>query len=243
MKQFINVIFVSMKYSILFFFSFWQLVSIAQKCDKVWLSGSVVDPFAKSTFFNMLVVNVSTNKAVFGQPDGHYAVYVSENDSIVLSVKGFEKISFRVLGDSTCQYLKNVELNHIGREIDEVIVRPLKTLQQVKEERAALALRETRTITGLEAFQSPITALYQRFSKTEQSKRLVAEMQFADSQIKVLQELLKLYVVYDVINLSEDEFEDFIHFMSIDIDFLKTATDMELITFIKDKYEHFLLMK
>jgi hypothetical protein len=232
-----------MKYGLFCFFFVFQFVIVAQECDKVWLSGAVVDPFSKNSFFNMLVVNVTSNKAVFGQPDGHFAVYVSQNDSIVLSVKGFEKIGFRVKGDSTCQSNRQFELNHIGREIDEVVVKPLKTLQQVKDERAALALRETRTITGLEAFQSPITALYQRFSKTEQSKRLVAQMEFKDSQNKVLQELLKLYVVYDVINLTEEEFEDFIHFMSIDLDFLKTATDMELITFIKDKYEHFQLMK
>lgn len=232
-----------MKYCLLCLLVALQLVVNAQQCDKVWLSGSVVDPFNNSSFFNLLVVNVSTNKAVFGQPDGHFAVYVSQNDSIVLSVKGFEKVAFRIKADSTCQQSTRFELNHIGREIDEVVVRPLKTLQQVKEERAALALRETRTITGIEAFQSPITALYQRFSKTEQSKRLVAQMEFKDSQNKVLQELLKLYVVYDVINLTEEEFEDFIHFMSIDLDFLKTATDMELITFIKDKYEHFLLLK
>ena len=232
-----------MKYGLLCLLVALQFVVNAQQCDKVWLSGSVVDPFNNSSFFNLLVVNVSTNKAVFGQPDGHFAVYVSQNDSIVLSVKGFEKVAFRIKADSTCQQNKRFELNHIGREIDEVVVRPLKTLQQVKEERAALALRETRTITGIEAFQSPITALYHRISKTEQSKRLVAQMEFQDSQNKVLQELLKLYVVYDVINLTEEEFEDFIHFMSIDLDFLKTATDMDLITFIKDKYEHFLLLK
>lgn len=232
-----------MKLIVFAVFVLLHALGVAQSCEKVWLSGRVNDPFSKSSFFNMLVVNVTTNKAVFGQPDGHFAVYVNENDSIVLSVKGFEKVGFRITADSTCQYNAFFELNHIGREIDEVVVKPLKTLQQVKEERAALALRETRTITGLEAFQSPITALYQRFSKTEQSKRLVAQMEFKDSQTKVLQELLKLYVVYDVINLSEEEFEDFIHFMSIDLDFLKTATDMELITFIKDKYEHFQLLK
>lgn len=232
-----------MKYVLFCLLVTFHLVINAQQCDKVWLSGSVVDPFNNSSFFNLLVVNVTTNKAVFGQPDGHFAVYVSQNDSIVLSVKGFEKVAFRVKADTICQQNSRFELNHIGREIDEVVVRPLKTLQQVKEERAALALRETRTITGLEAFQSPITALYQRFSKTEQSKRLVAQMEFKDSQNKVLQELLKLYVVYDVINLTDEEFEGFIHFMSIDLDFLKTATDMELITFIKDKYEHFLLLK
>ena len=54
-----------------------------------------------------------------------------------------------------------------------------------------------------------------------------------------MKELLRLYVSFDIINLSEDEFDDFISFMNLDTDFLKTATEMELILFIKDKYDHF----
>ena len=55
----------------------------------------------------------------------------------------------------------------------------------------------------------------------------------------MVKELLRLYVSFDIINLSEDEFDDFISFMNLDTDFLKTATEMELILFIKDKYDHF----
>ena len=63
--------------------------------------------------------------------------------------------------------------------------------------------------------------------------------EYKDDQRKVVKELLRLYVSFDIINLSEDEFDDFISFMNLDTDFLKTATEMELILFIKDKYDHF----
>jgi hypothetical protein len=129
------------------------------------------------------------------------------------------------------------------RQLNEVTIKPLKTLQQIKEERAALAQRETRTITGIEAFQSPITALYQRFSKSEQSKAKVAELEYMDNKTEVVKELLRLYVSYDVIKLDESEFEDFIYFMTLDEDFLKTASDIELATYIKDKLDHYLLLK
>ena len=35
------------------------------------------------------------------------------------------------------------------------------------------------------------------------------------------------------------EFDDFISFLNLETDFLKTASEMELIMFIKDKYDHF----
>ncbi|MNJ85012.1 hypothetical protein D3C87_24760 [compost metagenome] len=215
----------------------------AQKpCAKVWLKGKVEDTLNRHSFLNLMVVNTSTGEGVFGQPNGTFGVYVGNNDSIILSVKGYERYGFRVIGDSTCQFEVYAAVERKARQIDEVVIKPLKSIQQIKEERAELAMRETRTITGLEAFQSPITALYERFSKREQSKALVAQKQYADRKEEVVQELLRLYVSYDIIKLSPDDFVDFIHFMAMDEDFLKTASDIELVTYIKDKLEHYMLI-
>ena len=124
-----------------------------------------------------------------------------------------------------------------------MIIKPLKSLEKIKEERASLALRETRMVTGVEVLQSPITALYQAFSRKERNKRWIAAQEFKDNKARVVRELLSLYVVYDIIELEADEFDLFIQFLNINDDFLKTATEMELVLFIKDKYEHFLLLR
>jgi hypothetical protein len=94
-------------------------------------------------------------------------------------------------------------------------------------------------VTGIDVLQSPITAIYQAFSKKEQNKKWIAEQEFKDDQRKVVKELLRLYISFDIISLTEDEFDDFISFLNLDTDFLKTASEMDLIIFIKDKYDHF----
>ena len=94
-------------------------------------------------------------------------------------------------------------------------------------------------VTGIEVLQSPITALYQALSKKEKSKRWVANQEHLDNQKRILQELLRTYVAYEIIELSNDEFESFISFLNINEVFLKTASEMELITFIKDKFDHY----
>lgn len=214
-------------------------MAFGQNCTRVWLKGKVLDTLNPHSFLNLMVVNTSSGLGVLGRADGSFGVYTSPNDSIVLSVKAYERVGFRVEPDSTCQMEVVAYVERRSYEIAEVVVKPLKTLQQIKEERESLAMRETRTVTGLEAFQSPITALYQRFSKKEQSKQLVAAMEYRDSQEKILQELLKLYISYDIIKMESDEFDDFIHFLNIDVDFLKTASDIELVAYIKAKYEHY----
>lgn len=224
---------------LLFSVAFSSGTVFSQKCDRVFLVGKVIDTTQTQGFYNLMVVNSTSGRAVFGQPDGAFSAYVSPNDSITLSVKGYTMYGFRIKADSNCQMRVTGFLDHKATVIDEVVVKPLKTLQQIREERASLSMRETRQVTGIEALQSPITALYQVFSKKEQNKVRIAEMEYKDDQRKVLKELLSVYVAYDIVKLDEMEFDNFIDFLNVDENFLKTSSEMELITFIKDKFEHF----
>ena len=211
--------------------------------QKVLLIGRVLDTLQPQGFYNLMIINRTNGRGVFGQPDGSFHVYVNENDSINLSAKGYPIYAFRVQADSNHQMRITAILENKVQNEKEVIVKPLKTLQQIKEERASLSQRETRLVTGIEVMRSPITALYQRFSQKEQNKAWIAQMEFKDNQARVLKELLRVYVAYDIVNLTEDEFGDFIDFLNMDENFLKTASDIELVTFIKDKYEHYMRIK
>lgn len=213
-----------------------------QQCDRVLLKGRVVDTLRPHTFYNLMIVNKTSGKGVFGQPDGRFSAYVSNGDQVVLSIKGYPKYTLTIAADSNCQHPVHAYIERLPQELDEVIIRPLKTLDQIKEERAALAMRDTRIVSGIEMIQSPITALYQRFSKKEKNKRWIAEQEYKDDQIRIVKELLALYVAYDIIELEADEFDSFISFLNINEDFLKTASEMDLVLFIKDKYEHFVYL-
>jgi tyrosyl-tRNA synthetase len=209
------------------------------QCEQVLVSGKMIDTLRLQNFFNLMVVNKTTGRGVFGQPNGHFSVYASTGELIALSTKGYPVYQFVVKPDENCQSKVLAYIERLPQETPEVIVRPLKTLEQIKEERENLALRETRTVTGVSALQSPITFLYQAFSKKEQNKRWIAEQEYKDDQRRIVQELLRLYVAFDIIELSDTEFDAFITFLNIDEQFIKTATEMELILFIKDKYDHY----
>ena len=212
--------------------------SFAQ-CEQVLVSGKIVDTLRLQNFYNLMVVNKTTGRGVFGQPNGHFSVYANSGDLIALSTKGYPVYQFVVKPDDNCQSKILAYVERLPQEVPDIIVRPLKTLEQIKEERENLALRETRTVTGVSALQSPITFLYQAFSKKEQNKRWIAEQEYKDDQRRIVQELLRLYVAFDIIELSETDFDAFITFLNIDEQFIKTASEMELILFIKDKYDHF----
>ena len=210
----------------------------AQECTFVEVTGRVVDTTKDQTFYNLMIVNRSTGVGIFGSPDGTFDLKAKEGDEITLSVTGYKISSFIVKGYKCKQY-KTVMLSLVSYQSKEVIVKPLKTLEEIKKERQELALKETRTVKGLDVAVSPITALYERFSKIGKSKALAAKLEHQDDINDVLKELLKVYVSYDVVNLDESEFVDFIQFLNISEDFLKSASDYQLILFIKDKLEHY----
>lgn len=219
------------------------LGSMAQDCDQVLFAGKVKDSVRPQGFYNLMIINKSSGRGVFGQPDGSFSVYANAGDTVSLSVRGYTTVTVTIVPDSNCQFRSDFFIEGKAQELDPVVVSPLKSLQEIKAERAALAMRETRTVTGMEVIQSPITALYQAFSKKERSKRWVAEQEYKDDQRRIVKELLRNYVAYDIVDLSDEEFDEFIQFLNIDESFLKTATEMELITFIKDKYEHYRYLK
>jgi hypothetical protein len=232
-----------MRFGLIIVFICCHYFVFGQTCEKVLFTGKVVDTLRPQSFYNLMIINRTTGRGVFGQPNGTFSVYVEDGDSVSLSVKDYPVVHLVVKADADCQFRKRIYIEMKAQDIQEIVVKPLKSLEQIKEEREALAMRETRMVTGIEVMQSPITALYQAFSKVERNKRWIAEQQYRDNQRQIVKELLRLYVAYDVIELSEEEFDSFIEFLNINEDFLKTATEMELITFIQDKFDHFSVMK
>jgi len=234
-------IFVLVRILIIIFVLLSNTLSFGQ-CDEIYLKGSVKDTLNDKGFYNLMVINLTTQQGVFGQPSGKFAVYVNPGDRIAFSVQGYKKVIINVPSGDTCTIDTLIVLPTKLQEYDPVEVHPVKSLETIKKEREELSMRETRTVTGVDVMQSPITALYERFSKKAQSKRKVAEMEHQDNINNVLKDLLRLYVSYDVVYLEEEQFTAFVHFLNIDEHFLKTASDYELITYIKDKLEHYKLL-
>jgi len=209
------------------------------QCEEIYLKGSVKDTAMAQSFYNLMVINVTTQQGVFGRPNGQFSVYVRPGDRIAFSVKGYSKKYIDIPSQSVCNIDTVIYLSPNIQKFEEITVYPIKSLEKIKEEREALSQRETRTVTGVNAFYSPITALYERFSKTAQSKRLVAEMEHQDNMNKVVRELLRAYVSYDVVYLEEEQFTAFINFLNIDEHFLRTASEYDLIVYIQGKLEHY----
>lgn len=238
-----------MRQTILLFILLVGSASFAQRANYsdslITVKGSVHDTLYNVGFYNLVVVNKTVGKGIFGEYDGTFSITLKKSDQIGVSVVGYQTIYFS-FKDTVYKPSYTIKLFVETLEFtssEEVIVKPLKTLDELKEERAAIAKREVPVVTITNAIQSPITALYVAFSKREKTKRKVAEMEYQDQQDDIVKEILRIYVHNDIIDLNGSDYDEFIVFLNLNVEFLKMATDYELISYIQDKFEHFTRIK
>lgn len=232
-----------MKFTFIFIFLLLVQRSFAQ-CENIYIKGRVVDTTLSQSFYNMMLINKTSNKGIFGKPDGFFEVSINPRDTLIISVSGYERIFFYTTNLTECNYNLTYVLKPKTKQLKTIVIEPLKSIQQIREERQNLTLKENKKmVVGISTIQSPITALYERFSQKAKTEKKVNELKYNDNKNRILKDLLSIYVHYEILELNENEFEQFINFLNIDDSTLKKHNDIELSMMIKDKFEHFKLYK
>lgn len=202
------------------------------------ISGKVVDAAnTKIGLPNVMVVNVRTQQGFFTDADGTFNLNIQQTDTIVFRAFGYHirKIS---MADSiaTSNYNFNVMLFRETYQLQEVTVFESRPADSVMKDIQRLGYNQNDfMIHGSQAFRSPITFLYEQFSKRERSKREVALLINNDKRKSLLRELLFYYYRNSVINLGPDEFDRFIDFSNCSDDLLKSLSAYDLAIYIKNK--------
>ena len=219
--------------------------AFAQQPQPVKISGTVVSK-DKLPLLAVVVVNKRTSMGVGADVAGAFTIHALRTDTILISAHG-HLVKQICMKDSAYkpEYKVKIELSQFSVQLQTVSVEAPKTLDQVKKEIDQLGVKNTRLTesTVVDAVQSPITFLYERFSKFAQSKQMVAELENRDRKEEVLKSLFRIYIKHEIIDLNEDEFDRFIKYCNLSEEFIKTATEYELVTAIQQKYERFAIGK
>lgn len=205
----------------------------------VTVRGKVSGGDGEHTFYDLMIVNRRTRNGSFGNTDGTFAITALRNDTLLIGAGGYvtRTLLLSEFADSDLGDLQ-VTLRPWAIELKPVAVLPERTLKEIQADIAKLGFNEKDyRATGINAFESPITFLYQEFSRRERSKRQVAELRNEDRKRELLRELLQKYVEYDIINLSDDSFDDFIDFCAVPDEVIKGLSQYDFLIYVKKKYE------
>ncbi len=232
----------SKKYALVFFIFLFLFPFVQHAQTSISISGRVFDgsnnqlPLPK-----LMVINKRTNTGVFADAEGKFSISAYQSDTILFSVVGFNTKKV-CLKDSIIkkQYYIEVEMQRLQYTLKEVSVFGTRSLSDIDKDIAKLdSTRRRRAYQDINGLESPITYLYERFSKFGKSKQKVAEWENRDLKEDILKDLFRLYIKNDIIDLSEEEFEEFIEYCNLSESFIKNASQFELVMAIKGKYEAF----
>lgn len=207
--------------------------------EQVTVHGQVEGGDGEKVFYDLMIVNRRLRTGAFGEVDGRFTVRALRNDTLLIGAGGYvtRTVPLSEFPDAELANLR-VVLRPWEIELKPVAVLPERTLKEIQEDINKLGYNENDYRThGVNAFESPITFLYQEFSRRERSKRLVAELRNEDAKRDLLRELLHKYVEYDIINLGDESFDDFIDFCAVPDEVIKGLTQYDFLIYVKKKYE------
>lgn len=232
-----------MKYVLAFFMAQLTLLAGAQNttCDEfIFVSGKVISESGRP-IFDAMVVNRSGSYGQFCESDGSYLIKICKTDTLQIAATGYHSQRFSFT-DSTYRSQKtlNVTMRKLRVSIPEVEVFAPRDLQAINEDIQRLGFndRDYRTF-GADALQSPITFLYEAFSRRERGKRESIELRNNDMRRELLKELFVKYVEYDIISLADEDFDAFIDFMDPGDERLKAFSQYEFILYTKNRFAAF----
>jgi hypothetical protein len=221
---------------------FISLPSFLTAQTSIKISGQAFDK--ENAFLPMpklMIINKRTNNGSFADAEGKFQIDALQSDTLLFSVIGYHTKKV-CLKDSILknQYYIEVEMQKLHYTLKEISVFGTRSLTDIDKDIAKLdSTRRSRYYQDINAIESPITYLYERFSKFGRSKQKVAAWENEDLKMDILKDLFRLYVKNDIIDLSEEEFEAFILYCNLSEEFIKTASQFELVMAIKGKFEAF----
>lgn len=217
-----------------------MILSAQDTIHTVHISGRAFDDKESTRRLDdLMIINLNTGQGVFGKADGTFSVQAGRTDTILVASTGYEYkriMVFDSLEKST--YYLDVPLTKLNVNLREVVIFSARDLEKIYSDIEKLGYNKREMqIGGTDALSSPITFLYQEFSKYEQLRRHNAERINNDKRRTLLKELLASYVAGDIFYLDAREFDDFVDYCNVPEHFMKTATQYDFCVYIKYKFE------
>lgn len=218
---------------IIFILMFGQL--FGQQCRQVHLKGEIVDSTNFTDYRKCIFRNHSANSGIHIKESGSFSGIAKEGDLLSVECRDCASVSFYVSNqDGSCN-MDTVIMISNGKiqEFDDVSVYPSYSLKSIGKQRKVLQ-RETMPKMGvLESVQSPITAIYNKYSKQAKAKEKIRDLRFAYQKEVILTQYVHTYLSHQILKFPSHLVDPFIASIDISLDFLRSSNEYDLMIEIR----------
>lgn len=231
---------------IIFIASFSQAVLAQDSLTQLSSDKAIVRGFVKEQnglgFESVYIYNTRTKSGLLAEPDGTFIIDLKKSDTLKVVSPGY-KSQIITVKDSVEKpvYFVRLTLKRLVIQLDGVMVETPRDLDDIQKDIDELGSSEYSYSTEKvgRAISSPISALYERFSKDARQQKELARLENEAMNKKVVKDLLNYYNQEDIINLAPKEYDFFISFCNLSDEFLSYASQYDVAVKIKNCYKDF----
>ncbi|MEQ1732289.1 MAG: carboxypeptidase-like regulatory domain-containing protein [Bacteroidia bacterium] len=220
------------------------VTTVAQ--DLITFKGKITDAKNNAPLYYSIIVNKRTNTGVTSNVDGTFTIQVLKTDTLLISSSGYalrklpvsKALEQIVMNGSTAD--ATIAMNNLQYTLRGITIKPDIDLEdfkkQLKKIKTPEADKYAKASSFANAFQSPITYLYETFNRLEKSKRLVEQLTNDDNRLELRRALFKTYMFENYEVLNPNQLDAFIRFCNFTDGYIKQSTEYELASAIKKNY-------
>jgi hypothetical protein len=204
---------------------------------QVAVNGTIRDKETNKALPYAFVINQRTQSGIFADQKGQFTINALPSDSLLFSLTGYNYTKV-FLKDSIAKtsYNLNVYLTVKSVQLRQFTIKAPKTYDQIIRE-LEIAERTKVAATPLaDAISSPITYLYNQFSKEGKARTKIAALRSEDAKLELLRELFTRYMVAHIINIDELQVDDFIKYSNLTNNYTQFETEYELVVHVKELF-------
>jgi hypothetical protein len=222
---------------ILFFIGLLFLFS-QQSNAQVFFSGKVVDSISKTPLASVRVENGELKSGTKTDDSGSFAIKVRLGDHLIFSMVGRKNRVIQIT-EATMNKELIVLLPIKPYLLKPVLINQERTAYQIDSAKRANIYEDVINYDQQKSVMSPITTVYQKFSKKYKNIRHLQEQMASTEEQKFIDTRYTPELVQMLTKLPLDSVPNFMNAFPMEYDYARAASELEIKMWVKYNYQEF----
>lgn len=253
-----------MRYFVVFFFMFLASKTFAQVAEPVQtVTGTIINDNTKFPISNVNIININKVRGTITDEQGNFKLAVSVNDTLHITMVGFQSLRIRVTNDWVKTKTTKIQLTEKAYALEEVIVGRYNLTGYIEVDSKLIPVKENYrySISGLtEGYEAgeyapnafgkvmgsifnPADALYNFFGKKPTELKRLREMKKDDTVRNLLETKYDRETIAVLLGVNKKEIAEILERCNYSESFVRTANDLQILDAISSCYEEYKILK
>lgn len=251
-----------MRYFAVFFFLLLAAATSAQTIENKKISGTIVNDSDLQPLANVNIVNLNKVKGASTDSKGYFEIEAEANDTLLLSLIGFQSLRVRVTNDWIKAKTTQIQLTERAIALEEVIIQPYTLTGYLEVDSKLIPIRENYrySISGLEqgyeggenapgafgnvlgSIFNPADMLYNFFGKKPRELKKLKELKKDNNIRELLESKFDRETIAALLGIDKSEIPEIMYRCNYSESFVKTANDLQIMDALNECYEEYKIL-